>query len=133
MKILFSLIIVCLFSFKTSSTIRFSNMKPANSDSSILVSVHFNGIAGSPIIECGVIMVKVDYEFKLASDSRYAVKSKDGIIRIEFTCPKENGFGFFVKEKLYKFKIKPIYQSKILKEETYKTNNIPRYEYLGRY
>jgi len=134
MKIIFPLIIVCLFSFKPKSTTEFSALNASNYDSSIIVSVKFNDIASLPAY-CGIMLVKADYKYKLEFLSRYAVISKDGIIRIQFTCPRETATWFLYSDRIYKFRIKPINQTMISpedKERILLQDDIPMYEYVGR-
>lgn len=134
-KLLFSLSLLAIY-FLVSSKVK-TNKNICNNiytDTNLVtrVSVKFNDIVVHRA-DCGIMVIKVDYKFKLSDASRYKVKSKDGVIKIQFTCPNETGKNFFVDDKLYYFKIVPLnsikFPSSVIKEPG-SDDDIPLYTFV---
>jgi hypothetical protein len=134
-QVMLALVLFCSSYFLSGSTSGNADKQTDVLDSSFVVSVKFNDIPNLPPY-CGISIFKSDYKFELHSLSRYAVISKEGKIRIRFTCPRETATGFLVPNQIFRLRIKVIDLKKLTKrewDEIMLHDDIPVYEYAGRY
>jgi hypothetical protein len=121
------------FSFKENQAVHSSNFEVNNTDSTIRVDVIFDDVPKRPG-SCGIMLVKMTYKFRLTPSSRYLILSKDGMIKIEFTCPAETGKSIFLKDKVYHFFITPEKKLNNMEgqiKELQSNSDIPLYTYAG--
>lgn len=101
-----SIILVCLFSFTIRSNNNPINLKLSFLDTPTKVTVQLQDIPGASVY-CGILKIEQNYKFKLVGASRHIIKSKNGLIKIRFTCPKETMAGMIIN-KNYNYYIVPL-------------------------
>ena len=106
--------LISLCSFKLKLNNDSVNLNQQIRDSAVRVTVQFEDSPGG-YGDCGIMLVKGSYKFKLIGLSRYLVKSKNDFIRIQYTCPKETAAGLILK-KTYHFTITLLHENNVAGE-----------------
>jgi hypothetical protein len=108
------------------------HVKKGISDSTIKAKVKLAEFAVLPSY-CGVIMWVKTYRFEFLDSAGFPVFPRK-FIHIKFACPREMGFGFFKKGKIYYFFIqRGINFAGAELEDRKNTDSLPVYLYRGNY